>query len=262
MIPGTPAPCFISGLLPESVDFFQEMTVQLSDGEKQVVNDLIFDLISGGSWPYIGAMWLSTLITEQQTFLNLVNPSDTTITLRQKVGTPTFTSGTGWTGLNSNSHRLSSLGNANDSAFKMAQQDNFWMSWVNVNGTTGNRAVIGTADNRHDIRPDNAGNLIGQAGGITLTGGGGNSVPGLKMLVRLSSSDVRLYNNKTLIDSSSSASTNVIPASPVHVLTNNNSFAGSAQTRLEAVGQGSMSDTIRESMVDAITTFITRWDAL
>lgn len=252
------------GFLPESKAFFDAMAVQLTNPQKNAVNRLVSRLKSGGAWPYIGAMWLSTLITEQQTFLNLVNPTDTTVSLRLKQGTPTFTSGVGWKGVASNSHKLYTSGNANDAVFKMAQQDHFFLSYVSDNGTVGARMVIGTPNNRHGIMPERvAGTLSGYMGRNAAIGaGGGAAVNQVKMAVRLSSTDARVYSNKTLVGTDANAADTVIPAQIISFLTNNNSWPSDAQTRLEAVGQGSMPDAVRESMIDAINNFIAQWDSL
>lgn len=252
------------GFLPESKAYFDAMTVQLTGAQKNVVDKFIRSIISGGSWPYLGACYIHTLTEEQQSLLNVINPTSA-VTNLSKIGSPIWTSNVGWRSNNNNGNRLSSLGNINNAEFKFNQHNAHISSYVRNNGTLGSNdgSVIGLSDNRTAlIHLSLTGNFVGRINNNGNTGNNGyGSSLGFKMINKPNSSNMAAYYNKTLVSNVTPSSATAVPASPLNILTNGNTWVGSATTAFSSVG-ASMPDAIRESFTDAVNTLITDLDAL
>lgn len=250
-----------AGFTAESKAYFAEMAVQLDNPRKVIIDRFVRKLLTGNIWPYLGAVYIHTLNEEQQSLLNLINPTST-VTNLTKIGSPIWAANVGWTGTNSNSNRLSSAGNINNAEFKYASGDGSMGAYVRSNGTVGSRAVMGCSDNRQAVFSEYTAGNMGvtiQAAGVNQAAGGTTAGAAFKHGGRNGGSYEGWFN-KTSIGTATTA-TVAPPASPLHILTNANSWPSSATTAFSYCG-AYIPTTERELFSDAVNALISELDAV
>lgn len=249
------------GYLPESKAYFDAMAVQLDEARKGIINKCIRSIISGGAWPYLGMLTIHALPEEQQSLLNVINPTSL-VTNLQKFGSPVWTPNVGWTGTGANGNRLSTLGNLTDPEFKFTTNDAWFGSYVVNGGTAGNRSIMGQNSNRLELMPNVvAGSIGGHINSTASPSGGAGNLPNLIHGIRTDPTDARFYSSDNLQFTNNAMGTVAPSATPMHILTNNNSYAGNAQTSLSFIGSAPP-DAVKTNFVNAVNTLIAELAAL
>lgn len=251
------SPVLAQSYAPQSAAYFAAMTTQLDSLRKQALDKCIKGFITDGLFSKLDYAVVHALVAEQQTLVSFTagNP------ILVKVGTPTFTTKVGWTGVSSDASRLETPVNYN--TFTNFQQNSASFGTFLTGTVAGtNTTCMGTSDALNIITPNylsahKYGRVNMSSNSSLSAGQGGN---GLQAINRSTSTAFDLYRNGTSHNTGSLASS-APTAVKFNILTANLGVPAACTHAFTFIG-GSLTGSEHLALYNRVNTLLTELAAI
>jgi hypothetical protein len=246
---------------PATTAYLNEMVTPLDTNRADAINDYVISLKAAGLFTLPAYIGIHALVTEQQSLLNLLNPTDVDIGTLDKIGSPVFTTKAGIASNGNNANRYQTSINYTNAKLKFGQNSACFGAWFDP-APSQNAVNMGTSDNLNWMVPNYLGShqygRVNMSSNSSISAGGGGV--GLHMMNRSASNAFQMYFNGSNFSSGSTASaarTNV----PFCFGNANGSSPGSSRLRVSLVGP-SMTDGQHADFYAATNNLLTALDAI